>query len=171
MLHGALTIKEKMSKYLSNKKASSSSSTTTTISGSSSSKHEKADNKETVAAMKKNHKSLDEELRPLSFIHAGVKQLNGVKGVYVKEYYIMSNMFSWNTENVFGIFEADSQGHILDENSKPILYAVAKLNADCSCDNLGLTEFAIATDINSKSSTAPFIYMKEERNCCGYNPC
>jgi hypothetical protein len=104
MLHGALTIKDKMSKYLSNKKSSS----TTTTTSASSSKHEKAENKETIAAMKKNHKSLDEELRPLSFIHAGVKQLNGVKGVYVKEYYIMSNMFSWNTENVFGIFEADS---------------------------------------------------------------
>lgn len=150
MLHGALTIKEKLSKYLSNNNTNSSS-TTTTISASSSSKHEKAHNKETVAAMKKqNHKSLDEELRPLSFIHAGVKQLNGVKGVYVKEYNILSNMFSWNTQNVFGIFEADSQGRILDKNSKPILYAVAKLNPDCSCNNIGLTEFAIATDINSK---------------------
>ena len=95
--------------------------------------------------MKKNHKSLDEELRPLTFIHAGVKQLNGVKGVFVKEYYILSNMFSWNTQKVFGIFEADAQGHILNENSKPILYAVAKINDDCSCNSLGLTEFAITT--------------------------
>lgn len=40
--------------------------------------------------MKKNHKNLDEELRPLTFVHTGVKQLNGVKGVFVKEYYILS---------------------------------------------------------------------------------
>lgn len=114
---------------------------------------------------------LDEELRPLTLINPAVKQLSGVKGVCIKETYLYSNMFSWNTSNVFAIHEADSNGNILDEKSKPILYSVAKLNVDCACSSCGLSEMAITTNLDNSGSAGPFLHLKEERNWCGYNKC
>lgn len=80
-------------------------------------------------------------------------------------------MFSWNTSNVFAIHEADSNGNILDEKSKPILYSVAKLNTDCACSSCGLSEMAITTNLDNSGSAGPFLHLKEERNWCGYNKC
>lgn len=84
---------------------------------------------------------------------------------------MMSNMFSWNTSNVFAIHAADSKGVILDENSKPILYAVAKMDTDCSCASFGTSDMAITTRLDDAGSDGPFILLKEERSCFGYNPC
>ena len=83
----------------------------------------------------------------------------------------MSNMFSWNTSNVFAIHEADADGKILNENSQPILYAVAKMDSDCSCSNFGTSEMAITTRLGDTSSEGPFLLLKEKRACCSYNPC
>lgn len=54
------------------------------------------------------HKNLDEELRPLTLLNKSVSQVNGVKGIYIREVFILSNMFSWNTSNVFEIHEGDA---------------------------------------------------------------
>lgn len=61
---------------------------------------------------------------------------------------MFSTMFSWNTSNVFEIYEADSNGNILNENSNPILYSVAKLNTDCGCSSFGTSEMAITTKLD-----------------------
>ncbi|KAL4454584.1 hypothetical protein ABPG74_021789 [Tetrahymena malaccensis] len=119
------------------------------------------------------HKHLDEELKPLTMINQSVSQLNGVQGLYIREIFMLSNMFSWNTSNVFEIYEGDSNGKRLDPNSKPILYAVAKLNECCSCDCqvMGTSSIAITTKLDDASSQTPYLFLKEKNVCCGYNLC
>ncbi|EAR84035.1 hypothetical protein TTHERM_00760820 (macronuclear) [Tetrahymena thermophila SB210] len=121
----------------------------------------------------KNPKKAYEELRSLAQINTHVGQLNGVKGVYIQEVFTLSNMFSWNTSNVFEIHEGDSQGRRLYSDSKPILYSVAKLEACCSCkcSEAGASEMAITTQLNDTSSVAPYLFLQERNNCCGYNSC
>lgn len=45
------------------------------------------------------------------------------------------------------------------------------MDTDCSCANFGTSQMAITTKLNEAGSDGPFILLKEERNCCGYNPC
>ncbi|EAR97976.1 hypothetical protein TTHERM_00283650 (macronuclear) [Tetrahymena thermophila SB210] len=119
------------------------------------------------------HQHLDEELKPLTMINQSVSQLNGVKGVYIREIFMLSNMFSWNTSNVFEIHEADSSGKRLDPNSQPILYAVAKLQECCTCDCsvMGTSQIAITTKLDDVSSNTPYLFLKEKNVCCGFNTC
>jgi len=72
MLQGAYNIKDKLTKHISTKNTNSTPASSTSKS-SSTSKQKKKHEKQEIAEMKKNHKSLDEELRPLTFVHAGVK--------------------------------------------------------------------------------------------------
>ncbi|KAL4499298.1 hypothetical protein ABPG72_006884 [Tetrahymena utriculariae] len=119
------------------------------------------------------HKHFDEELQPLTMINKSVSQLNGIQGLYIREIFILSNMFSWNTSNVFEIHEGDSYGKRYDPNSKPILYAVAKLNEFCSCDCqlMGTSSIAITTKLDDISSEIPYLFLKEKNVCCGYKLC
>ena len=56
------------------------------------------------------------EIRPLQLINPKAGQLNGVKGVFIKDYSIFSNMFQWNTKCVLGIFAADQNGKLFSNN-------------------------------------------------------
>ncbi|KAL4461435.1 hypothetical protein ABPG72_015556 [Tetrahymena utriculariae] len=113
---------------------------------------------------------IDEELRPLSFVNPKIQSLKGLKGVFILESQLISNVFSWNSQNVFEIYAADENGKRLDSKSKPILYGIGMSHSSCTnCQLQSISEVAILTQIGEKGSDDPYIYIQKQDKCCGFS--